>query len=78
MIACDNTDNLDKRICSICHRSFFSANDTFHRSLAITYAIVADFNNDTYLGITVATTYTNKIAILLGHGDGCFSQPMTY
>ena len=38
----------------------------------------ADFNNDTNLDITVANSGTDNIAILLGYGNGSFTDPILY
>ena len=39
---------------------------------------LGDFNNDNYLDIVVANSQTNNIGILLGYGNGNFTNQLTY
>ena len=42
------------------------------------WVAVGDFNQDHQLDIAVVNFGTNNIGVLLGHGNGTFSSPMTY
>jgi hypothetical protein len=37
-----------------------------------------DFNNDTFLDIVVVGSGSNKVGIFLGHGNGSFTNQITY
>jgi hypothetical protein len=52
---------------------FSTGNQSQPQSVAI-----GDFNNDDYLDIAVANSGTNNIGILLGYGDGYFTDQLTY
>ncbi|CAF4622396.1 unnamed protein product, partial [Rotaria sp. Silwood2] len=39
---------------------------------------VGDFNNDNRLDLVVANFYSNNVGVLLGYGDGTFTNPITY
>ena len=39
---------------------------------------VGDFNNDSYLDITVANWGTSSISVILGYGNGSFANPTLY
>ena len=39
---------------------------------------IGDFNNDSRLDIVVANPFTNNIGVFMGHGDGTFSNQITY
>jgi hypothetical protein len=40
--------------------------------------VVSDFNNDTYLDIVATFHWTNEIGIVLGYGNGSFTNIMVY
>ncbi len=40
--------------------------------------VIADINNDSWLDILVANTWTNNVGIFLGYGNGTFSSQKTY
>jgi hypothetical protein len=42
------------------------------------YAAIGDFNNDKYLDIVVANSDTDNVGILLGYGNGTFTNQITY
>ena len=52
---------------------FFTGNDSHPRSVA-----TGDINNDDQLDIIVANSGTNNIGILLGNGNGTFTQQQNY
>ncbi|CAF5105621.1 unnamed protein product, partial [Rotaria sp. Silwood1] len=39
---------------------------------------VGDFNNDTHLDIVVANSKGNTVSVLLGYGNGSFTDQTTY
>ena len=53
--------------------TYFTGYDSFPSSLAI-----GDFNNDTYLDITVANYGTSNIGIFLNYGNGLFTKQEIY
>ena len=42
------------------------------------FEVAGDFNGDGKLDLAVSNTFTDKVSVLLGHGDGFFDPPVRY
>src|SRR5437879_4399169 len=57
--------------------SFISAR-TFPAGPFPEFVIISDFNHDGQGDLITTNGFQNKVSVLLGHGDGSFTPPVSY